>query len=431
MTSNHPSILEADVAVVGAGSTGSAVALHCARRHLDVICVDRRPIDQSGARWSNNIPAWNFDAAHLARPRQPELIGGSTPLHMLAGWGPERLILADHDMLEVDMPRLVERLQMHSKSLGSRFLGEVDVEHFDGEVLHTSQGEIRARWVVDASGLGGAGIMDLPQIDRRDICSAAQQMRRITDMDRARQFFADQDVPWGHALNFTGVAGGYSVIIVRAHGDHLSFITGSIPGLGHPSGLKLLRNFVDEHDDWIGEEISGGSAPIPLRRPVSRLTEGRAAAIGDAACQVFSAHGSGVGAGLVAARILAEALAAGEGVEGYAYRWHRQYGGLFGAYDLFRRYSTDLTPRHLERLMESGLLHPELATCGLRQKAPIPSSPAIFDPRVLLKAPDLLLSMGGVLGRMARAALLYRQYPKDPTDLPRWSERVDALFQYR
>ena len=427
VSNEQRSLLEADVVIVGAGSAGAAVALHCARRHLEVICLDRKPLEQAGPQWANKVPAWAFDAAHLARPRQPELLAGAAPVHLIAGWGPHRLVLDDHDLLEVAMPRLIERLRRQAQHLGARFYGEVGVEKLEGEVLHTSAGEIRARWVVDASGLGGAGLMSLPTLDREDICSAMQEIRRIEDLPRAKRFFAEHDVPWGEVLNFTGIEGGYSVLVLHGHGEHLHLLTGSIPGMGYRSGRKILRDFLKDKY-WIGESVVGGSAPIPLRRPVSRLGEGRVAVVGDAACQVFSAHGSGVGAGLVAARILAEALAAGEGVEGYSYRWQRQFGGLFAAYDLFRRYSSRLEPRELERMMTSGLLHPEIATLGLRQQSPLSFSPAVMNPKVLVTAPDLLLTMGGVATAMARAALLYQRYPRDPARVEEWAGRVDRLF---
>ena len=62
-------------------------------------------------------------------------------------------------------------------------------------------------------------------------------------------------------------------------------------------------------EPWLGESISGGSGVIPLRRPYARFTAPGLALVGDAACQVFPAHGSGIGMGLIAGRMLADAVA--------------------------------------------------------------------------------------------------------------------------
>ncbi|MFU8806379.1 MAG: NAD(P)/FAD-dependent oxidoreductase [Bradymonadaceae bacterium] len=417
-----------DVVVIGAGSSGSAAALHCARRGLEVLCIDRRPLERAGARWVNGIPAWIFKAAQLSQPRRPELLGEPSPMHMVAGYGPERIVVENHDLLEIDMRCLVRRLQREGSASGVRFMGEVDVNGFDGEVLETSMGEIHACWVVDASGLGGAGLIELPRIEREDICAAAQEVRRIDDRKRAQQFFADHGVPWGQTLCFTGIAGGYSVLNLKGSAENLHILTGSIPGLGHRSGLGLLREFLSQND-WVGEQIFGGACPIPLRRPFDQLGQGRVAVVGDAACQVFSAHGSGVGAGLLAARELAEALSRGEGVLGYTLRWHRRYGGLFASYDLFRRFSSALSVHQVARMMNSGLLDGEVAAVGLSQRAPSPRSLGRLRGRALTQTPDLLIAMGSVVARMAMASLIYRQYPRNVSRHPAWSRRVAALFE--
>lgn len=417
-----------EVLIIGAGSAGAAAALHCARRGMNVLCVDRRKLADAGARWVNGIPGWTFDAAQISRPRFPELLCAPAPMHMVAGYGPERVLVEAPDLLEVDMRRLVARLQREALAAGARFTGEVDVEGFDEELVQTSTGALWPRYVIDASGIGGMGWLELPGLAREDICAAAQEVRRIVDPEGARRFFAEQGVPLGETLCFTGIAGGYSVINLRASADHLSILTGSIPGLGHRSGRRLLSDFLAEQG-WIGERIFGGSSPIPLRRPFDRLVQGKVALLGDAACQVFPAHGSGVGAGLLAARELGEALSRGEGVEGYALRWHRRYGGLFASYDLFRRFSTGLSVHQVARMMRSGLLDGEVAAMGLLQRSPSPRSLTRLRRQAFTEAPDLLVSMGAIAGRMALARLFYKRFPRALARQPAWSRKVAALFE--
>lgn len=160
-------------------------------------------------------------------------------------------------------------------------------------------------------------------------------------------------------------------------------LTGSIRALGYPSGAAILRRFVESRP-WIGERLYGGQGAIPLRRPYVRLAANGVALVGDAACQVYSAHGSGVGMGLVAARTLAQAIAPCRDpgrpsyLRRYERRFHRRYGGLLAGSDAFRRFSQTLSRDDVEALLRSGLLDAELFAMGLSQK------PARFRPTWVL-----------------------------------------------
>ena len=154
----------------------------------------------------------------------------------------------------------------------------------------------------------------------------------------------------GETVCFTGVAGGYSIVNVRVHGHEVSLLTGSIPANGVPSGLKLLEDFAARHD-WIGGAVFGGARALPLRRPWEVIGRGAVALVGDAAGQMFSAHGSGIAMELLAARGLADALADGSGCWGYNVAFQRRYGGRLAASDLFRRLSASLGPDDVRALI--------------------------------------------------------------------------------
>jgi glycine/D-amino acid oxidase-like deaminating enzyme len=78
----------ADVAVVGAGTAGAAVAAFAAERGLSVVCIERRALADAGARWVNGVAGWMFDEAGLARPSGDELIAEGGAFHLIAGFGP-------------------------------------------------------------------------------------------------------------------------------------------------------------------------------------------------------------------------------------------------------------------------------------------------------------------------------------------------------
>lgn len=420
--------MRVDLAIVGAGTAGAALAYLAAKRGLRVACIERRPLGEAGARWVNGVPRWTFEEAGIPAPIAPELRGEGHAFHLLAGWGPERVVLSDHGVMEVDMRALVERLQRLAREAGAALRDDERVLAVHGEVIETSRGTIEADVIADASGLAGARLLDQPRVAASDLCSAAQEVRRIKDMARARGFFESHAVKPGDTLCFTGVSGGFSILNVRLDDGNLSLLTGGVPGDGHQSGREILDKFVSEND-FIGETLFGGSRAIPLRRPLDRIANERVALLGDAACQVFSAHGSGIGSGLIAARVLADTLAEGRSPWQYAVRWQRRWGGLFAGYDAFRRFSQTLSTQEIERLMRARLIDEAGARAGLEQRLPRP------EPRLLARAVTGAFSQRGVvlglmraLGKTAVAHALYARYPERPGDLPRWSERASKML---
>lgn len=416
-----------DVAIVGAGTAGSAAAFHCARLGLSTICVDRHPNHHGGAHWINGVPGWMFTEAGLVLPTGKELVGDREPFHLFAGTGPERIVVSDHDLLDVDMGLLVERLQALALAAGAVFRGRVRIQELTDEGLVTDGATIRAKWYVDASGMTGVRLLKQPIVAATDICSAAQEVRTVTDLRAAQDFFAEYEVPTGETLSFSAVAGGFSIVNARLAGDQVALLTGSIPANGHPSGQRLLNEFVATHP-WVGEKISGGHRALPLSRSHDRLADDRVALLGDAACQVFPAHGSGIGPGLVAARTLAEELAGGGSPHSYAVFWMRKWGGLLAAADQFRRFSQGLDVATLARLMSSGLISSESVGRVLEERPPSLSLETFSDLSVgALREPLLAAQLGPVFARSAALAVLYAQYPSASVALPAWIRAVNAI----
>lgn len=404
----------ADLIIVGAGSAGAAAALLCARRGISVVCLERGALDRAGARWVNGVAAAAFDDAGIARPQPPEQLAAGVDFHLLAGWGPQRITLRDHDLLEVDMRLLVARLQREARSAGATFLSDISVQDFEDGQLKTSAGAARARWYLDASGLAGARLLGQPRPRPQELCAAAQQVHQVIDPDAARRFCALHHARPGDTICFSGIEGGYSIINVRVdlgEVNQVAILTGSIPALGWLPGRVILRDFVDQHA-WIGPKIFGGSRAIPLGRPHARLYRGNVAAIGDAAGQVFSAHGSGVGPGMLAARLLADALADGRGLPGYQDDWQRRYGGLFDSYVHIREFNQALTIAEMSRLMTSGLVDADMLLDGLMQRMPqLSARTAHAKLNAALRAPGLAARLLPMLVNVATSSARYAVRP--------------------
>jgi flavin-dependent dehydrogenase len=433
-----------EVVIVGAGATGAACAAFLAEAGFRVLCLERRTLAEAGARWINGVPRAAFEQAGIALPEAPEHQGGPSPFHAvpapamrLADRGERSslpaLTIGEHDVMEVDMRLLVARLQARARRAGAELVEGVAVAGWRGEALETSLGPLEARVFIDASGLAGARLLGQPPVPRGELCAAAQQVHDVADAAGARRFLDSLGARPGEAIAFLGVAGGYSVLNVRVHRDlhSISILTGALPALGYPSGKDILEHFVAEHA-WVGAARFGGSAAIPLRRPYDRLASERVALVGDAGCQVFPAHGSGVGSGLVAARLLADTLVAERPLRDYEVAWHRQHGALMASFDVMRRWSQGLDGAAVASLLTFGLTEASLMRAGLNQELPRVSLRALLRlgpglRRALAEQPALARSLGAAALRSKLVHALYTRYPRDAQQVPAWSRAVARL----
>jgi flavin-dependent dehydrogenase len=366
-----------DVAVVGAGSAGSAAAYQLARAGFETLVLERRALDDAGARWVNAVPGWAFDEAGLERAPFPECRGVTSRFHLFAGWGPLGMTIEPRDILDIDMRHLVQRLRAGAIAAGATFATPARVTGFSADgALATDIGPVRARLIVDATGLRGE--LGGPRAAPADICAAAQAVFRVSDPAEAARFFADHGAGPHEPVCFAGIAGGFSVVVVRLEGDdEVSILTGSRPAAGHASGGQLLRTFV-ARERWVGPQLFGGQAPIPLaaptKAPFHQSPAGPVIRLGDAAGHVFAAHGSGIGLQLVGGAMAAEAYRqhrdADRAARAFGDAWQRRFGLLLQASDWFRRSTQHLSPRTLHRLIKHRILVPEMMRIGLEQRIP-------------------------------------------------------------
>lgn len=424
--------MDADVVVLGLGSAGAAAALFFAQAGRKVVAVDKRPVGETGARWVNAVPRWCFDQARLAPPKGEDLFGGGAAeghrFHLIAPDGRGRLTLDAPPILHVDMRRLVDGLARAAMAAGAQVVrGSVTgVGTEQGRVrsveVASDQGprDLTASLFVDATGIGGAVRGRVPALaaacpmpDEHSRCVAAEYQFAVRDPDGLRAFVRGHGAEPGDDLAFAGLAGGYSTLTLfttRAL-DEVGVLAGSIPSLGVPDAGALLDRFVDAAP-WIGEQRWGGRGAIPVRRPYDALTASGVALVGDAACQVHAAHGSGVGIGLVAARLLADAVATeadpghADALSRYERAFHGAHGGLLAAADAFRRFIQRASRNDVRILIEAGLLEERLASAALAQQAVRPDLQFAMSmvPKVA-RAPGLALRF---LPLAARSAVLDR-----------------------
>lgn len=441
-----------DAVVVGAGSAGAATAFQLARHGLRVALVERNDLGAAGAHWVNGVAPWMFERAGIPLPQPPELRTGEMPFLLHAADGRRGVRVAQNPVWQIDMRRLVDRL--HALAVGAgvallegRRVSEMTWAHGrpDGLILagRGMSERVRARLLVDATGVNGRLRRWHPELHAacpppapQDLCTAAQQVRRITDRSAAQAYLARYGAEPGAALCFVGVDGGYSTLAVTIDlaRDEVDLLTGAVADGRHATGLELIEAFA-AREPWVGAPLSSGSGAIPLRRPYARFAAPGLALVGDSACQVFPAHGSGVGAGMVAGRILAEAVIA-EGDPGcveamgrYQTAFMREIGRVSAAYDVVRRFSAGLDSAAAGALVSSGLTTPAMAAATLAQRM---ASPALHEVPGMLRgvrrAPRMALRLMPTIAKMRATHLLYSLYPPSDGAAQRWWLRADALL---
>ncbi|MBX3287587.1 MAG: NAD(P)/FAD-dependent oxidoreductase [Actinobacteria bacterium] len=449
-----PETVRADVVVVGAGTAGTQAALQLARTGRSVVLVDRRPAGQGGARWCNGVVAWQFARAGLAPPQRPELRADGGPVHLLSPSRAHRVRIDDSPIAEADMRLLGQRLWSDAEAAG------VDLRWgVRGIRVHVEWGRPRAitgsvdgeevrfeaALFVDASGRTGV-LRDAvpalaawcPPAQPADLCSAQHLILEVDDADGARRFLKEVEAEPGEAVDHLGLAGGYSVAVIRVEEslEEVSVLVGTLAEGGHGSGPDLMRRIRHEHP-WMGRSVFGGGALIPLRRTYDRLAVPGLALVGDAGAQVMAVHGSGIGFGLIAGKVLAEATAghvdpgSPEAMWAYQARYLREFGPILGAYDAFRRMSVALGSDGVERLFASGVFGPSLIEPGLHQRLGSPPAHELAGhARALLADRALAAVVVPALVRAGASQLLYRAYPTRPSEraLRTWSRLAGVVL---
>lgn len=442
-----------DVVVVGAGSTGAGAASMLAARGRRVALVERRRLDVAGARWINDIPPWLFDEAGVARPEPPERRCACVPITLLDRAGRPRVEL-ERPMWGVDMRALGDRLRGDAERHGVEVFASarlLELEHRGVEerpvALEVEQGDRRSRLeaglFVDASGLAGELRMRSRVLARRcppvapcDRVSAAQQVCAIADRAGARAFLARHGDREG-VLTWSGVGGGFSTLGVRVEleAGEVELLTGVEATHPELDGPSLLQTFKRDHP-WVGAVVFGGASSIPVRRPYDRLAAPGFALLGDAACQTFPGHGSGVGSGLLAARMLERAVAprddpgSASSMADYQAHFHRERGGVHAAYDVIRRLAGSLGEDEVDRLLTSGLVTSATTSAALLQRMP-PLGPQLVSEiaRAAVDVPGLAVRFAAAGPRMLAAERAYAGHPGgvDERALRGWARRAAWL----
>ena len=439
-----------DVVVVGAGTAGANAAYQLARRGRSVVLLERRPAAAGGAQWHNGILDWQLEAAGLEPSRPPERVAERRTTHLVGPDGSRGPSVADGPVVEADMARLGARLRALALDAGVEVVdevGAVEVELAGGRpvAVGTARGRFAASLLVDASGRAGVVRSAVPALAEAcppaggaELCATSDSTLRIADRDGAKRFLERHGADAGDAVTMVGCNGGWSTraITVSEDLETVALLVGCVATgtYGNPARMEAEAGAAEP---WMGEAHERAAGLIPLRRPYARLGAPGVALVGDAGCQVFPAHGSGIGIGLIAGRLLADAVAehddpgADGAVAAYQEDFHRAHGGVLAAYDAVRRMSTALGEDGVAGMVRAGVLDEASSRAGLDQRWPALSVPQLARRGSrLARHPGLAARIVPWLVRAQVAHALAPRHPRatDQAAVARWDARLARVL---
>lgn len=438
-----------DVVVAGAGPAGSASAYMLAKKGLRVAMVEKGPLNRAGPSWDNAVPLRFFEIAGIDAPHEVK----THPFVILEHNGTGRVVIEEAPAVAINMRAFVSQLHSLAASQGVECFDrakDLKVLMDNGRPIGVSfcgrsAEKLHARLIVDATGFHGAIRRQVPELAKdcpppgpSDICLAASEVSEIADRSMAWHFLERQGVRPGDAFAWMGIWGGFSTLYIETNVNltHVNIVTGTLEAASCGSGHSRLKEFRSQNP-WIGKRIRGGAGPIPLRRPYSRLGVEGVALVGDAACQVFGVHASGIGYGLLAAHQLAETVTKyndpGEvrAIWSYQSSFHRGPGAILASVDAFRRMSQRMSYRQVQAMISEGLAGTTAAIRALGQEEPFAN---LDDTLRVIRASVKHPKLGAMLGltgiQILATAIIARCYPSIPDEvaLRRWDKAMAATL---
>ena len=434
--------MKRDIVIVGGGSAGAACALYAASKGARTLLVDKARPDATGARWINGVERRLFAELELGEP--PAGVVGE-PLSryvMIASGHHDRVGIPTPPTAEVDMRRLNAWLLGQAEKAGAEL--QFGARATIGEVSH-SRREVRvggqaidAAVVIDARGFSKSLLQE--HLHERDVCSAYQAVYDVVDPDAGEAWLHEHGVELGDNCSQVGVQGGFSLLNVTLARDrsHVAVLTGTIHKRGPKTGGQLAGAFVNSQG-WVGKKAFGAGRLIPLRELPGHAVDASLIRVGDAAGQVFPAHGSGVAngihAGVLAANAAAAAIQLGDtslaGLWSYEVAYAAVRGAVSAYYQPFRYLSQGLSPSQTAVLLRAGLISEPSVRAGMDIRYPtidptlaFGALPYAFDVLPILPKFLQVLSLGDQLKRH------YKHMPRRyaPADCAQWFRRRERLL---
>lgn len=313
-------------------------------------------------------PAVVVPVAALEESRLPvgEVVSAAPRIHVRAGRA--HAVVAAPDCVMLERGAIVSSLLELATRHGARVAEAARVLGADDDGLATTAGRIRARTIVDASGAAGARLLGELAPAPRDVASVAHETRALRDPPAAEAFLASGGVARGEPLARLAPCGPGTMVIVRVDEGSVDLFAVTLgPEDGAPTARAAIRRFVREHT-WVGEAMTSSARHVALGPARASVVQGGIALVGGAAGASRPTRGAEVAQGIVAARMLVDALERPGELARYDAAYRRRFARAAATDRVLREALRTLGDRDLERLVARGVLGERLvrALCEAR-----------------------------------------------------------------
>jgi digeranylgeranylglycerophospholipid reductase len=443
--------LQADVVVVGAGTSGCYFAWHLARAGLSTVVLEKRPLGVLGQHLDIfHMDEVRFEEFGIPVPTEEEgeLIGYH-PTGL--AWSPDLQVRNEvrYAFYVMHKPAFQRRMHRYVREAGGEILDRIEVtgpiieDGFVVGVQAVRDGkplEIRGRITVDASGINSAVRTRLPD----DFC-------RAHDMENDP--IRDEDTLFVCLEFRDGLGEGYPTGL-NFYPFHKAFWnpsrgSGAILGIGQPGSYEYAWR---KHREW-REECFGDPGRMlkrlqgktPYRRSPYSLVGNGFMVMGDAAFQTKPFSGEGVTSSFTACRIAAqvavEALRRGDVSRGalwnYNVRYFRDQGAKFASMFVQLPAAAELSRGEVDYLFHYDLIFSgeEFEQMNLNYETEMGLGKTVSMGLKLVRGVlsgrfsfDSLRRLLDVSSTAAKIKALYQRFPDDPAQFPAWVVEVKPLW---
>jgi len=434
-----------DVLIVGAGPAGATAARFAAKAGLSVLMLDQSPREKIGDKTCGNAVSVDvFKEVEIDPPRSAyrglvdgiEVISPDwSVVYRLEQQGAKGMML---DRLEFGQYLLSLAL-----NAGAELEDEFAVTGpiIDGAVVgvrgmdlkHRDKREIRARVVIEASGVGavirrnmGEAVDNSMDSDETMVCH--RQIRRVERNDsRFLRIYLDQEA----------APGGY-IWYFPMGDDMVNAGLGVAKGTTNPERAfeAYSRKFVDFKD---AELVHAGSGIVPTRRPMIPSVYDGVIFTGDAGFTVDPLHGGGIAssmqAGKIAAQTVVEAMERRDcsmrSLWSYCHSFNTSIGRVHASHDVLRIFLQGLYNEEANFGMKNGVIT-ERDVMDMSSGRPLNLSLNEAIRRLLTAAgkAQLLSKLVRLPGLLKEAEQLYSRFPLGPgPEFEAWRRRDSELHR--